>query len=316
MTGTNFANVMTHFVKHSASSKDNQSLLILDNHESHLETKALDIAKENGVTMVTLPPHTSHRFQPLDVSCYGPFKTYYAGALKSVLFRKHTAITIYNVVECVNIVHERGLTPSNIKSGFRKTGIFPFDRHIFCDDDFAPSQISDRRPPEGTETSTNLELPGETNNAASEQAPNIDKIVTSSPMLDNAETSASSLINGVQSRSNQNDTAEAVATSSAVELVVETPTVDRHMPKSIFPQFSPVDLRPYPKAEERKRKGGRKKGKSIIATDTPVKNELQERKKITKKIRLSVRYPMCLEFTTLIMKLVNYHLCSQLRYSS
>uniref|UniRef100_H2YFE2 DDE-1 domain-containing protein n=1 Tax=Ciona savignyi TaxID=51511 RepID=H2YFE2_CIOSA len=58
--------VMEHFIKHSSSSKENPSLLIFDNHESHMSLKVLDLARENGVTILTLPPHCSHKMQPLE----------------------------------------------------------------------------------------------------------------------------------------------------------------------------------------------------------------------------------------------------------
>lgn len=61
--------VMEHFIKHSCSSKDNPSLLY-DNHESHLSIRVLDLAKENGVTIVTFPPHSTNKLQPLDVGIF------------------------------------------------------------------------------------------------------------------------------------------------------------------------------------------------------------------------------------------------------
>jgi len=36
------------------SSKENQSILYLDNHESHVRIQAIDLATENGVHLVTL----------------------------------------------------------------------------------------------------------------------------------------------------------------------------------------------------------------------------------------------------------------------
>ncbi|KAK4887819.1 hypothetical protein RN001_004090 [Aquatica leii] len=36
------------------------------------------------------------------------------------------------------------MTPSNMKSGFRMTGIYPFDRHVFTSDDFLSSSVTDR----------------------------------------------------------------------------------------------------------------------------------------------------------------------------
>lgn len=32
-------------------------------------------ARENGIVLLTLPPHCQHRMQPLDVGVYGPFKS-------------------------------------------------------------------------------------------------------------------------------------------------------------------------------------------------------------------------------------------------
>ena len=45
----------------------------------------------------------------------------------------------------------RTMTPTNIQSGFRVSGIFPFDRDIFSDEEFMPSNVTDR-PMEITET--------------------------------------------------------------------------------------------------------------------------------------------------------------------
>ena len=42
-------------------------MLILDSHVTHTKNlAAADIAQEAGVVMVSLPPHTTRRFQPLE----------------------------------------------------------------------------------------------------------------------------------------------------------------------------------------------------------------------------------------------------------
>lgn len=73
MTAENFKVFMQHFVDVITCNQENKVLLILDNHESYT---VLKYCKENGVQLLTLPPHCSHRLQPLDVTCFGPFKTY------------------------------------------------------------------------------------------------------------------------------------------------------------------------------------------------------------------------------------------------
>ncbi|GBP43106.1 hypothetical protein EVAR_96368_1 [Eumeta japonica] len=163
-----FPEVMKHFVKVTASTKENPSLLIVDNHDSHLAPAVLNIAKDNGVTLLTIPPHSSHRLQPLDVSVFGPLQTYYNAAMDSWLMRHpRKTISIYNIAELLGQAFDRAMTPSNIKSGFRKTGIFPFDRHIFTDIEFMPSEVTNR-PLEDLSNAPDPSRPYETQQASTD----------------------------------------------------------------------------------------------------------------------------------------------------
>lgn len=56
MDGELFVKTMQHFIEHTNSSKENPSLLILDNHESHICIQALNLAKERDY------PHSSTAF--------------------------------------------------------------------------------------------------------------------------------------------------------------------------------------------------------------------------------------------------------------
>lgn len=57
MTEDQFVEFAKHFVKHSRSSNERPTLLLLDNHESHLSIEALDYFKEHGVSVRSFPPH-------------------------------------------------------------------------------------------------------------------------------------------------------------------------------------------------------------------------------------------------------------------
>lgn len=61
----------------SLETKESRAIVLMDNHESHISIPTIRLAKENGVILVTLHPHTSNKMQPLDKSVFGPFKTYY-----------------------------------------------------------------------------------------------------------------------------------------------------------------------------------------------------------------------------------------------
>ncbi len=73
-----FTQWMKHFIQSVNSSKENKHLLLLDRHTSH--SKNLDtikLARENGVFLLSFPPHTTHRMQPLDVSFFKSLKNWY-----------------------------------------------------------------------------------------------------------------------------------------------------------------------------------------------------------------------------------------------
>jgi hypothetical protein len=61
-------------------------------------------------------------------------------------------------------------------------------------------------------------------------------------------------------------------------------------PHSVQSRHStPEMIRPYPKAEKRKKTGGRKAGKTRILTDTPEKEEIENRK--SKRIKTTITKP-------------------------
>ncbi|XP_025407040.1 uncharacterized protein LOC112680989 [Sipha flava] len=132
----------------------------MDNHESHISLECIDKAKSNGITILTLPPHCSNRMQPLDVSIYGPFKSFYNHSVDYWL-QAHPGktISIYEVAACVGKAFEKSMTPSNIKSGFKSTGIFPYDKFIFNDDDFLVSSVTDRQESQQVSTDNNSTSP-------------------------------------------------------------------------------------------------------------------------------------------------------------
>lgn len=138
-----FPQFMRHFIKHTGANADSPTLLLLDNYGAHLSVEAIDLALDHGIIMLSFPPKCTHRMQPLDVTVFGPFKAMFTvkhDAWKKsnigVLFDLHHVPLI--VGQCLDVV----LTPKTIKSGFRITGVYPFDPHIFTEVDFVASELS------------------------------------------------------------------------------------------------------------------------------------------------------------------------------
>lgn len=125
MKQSEFLLFMQHFIKYTGASSERPQLLIVDNHDSHLSINAIDLAKENGITMLSFPPHCSHKLQPLDVSVFGPLKACYKKQC-GVWTKNHVGrvLEIHHIPEIVaqKECMDAAFTPSNIKAGFRATG--------------------------------------------------------------------------------------------------------------------------------------------------------------------------------------------------
>lgn len=65
-----FVRWLSHFIQESGTSQQSPALLILDNHEAHMSIEAYELCRKHGVIMLSLPPHTSHKLQPLDVTVF------------------------------------------------------------------------------------------------------------------------------------------------------------------------------------------------------------------------------------------------------
>ena len=70
-----FMKWLKHFQMHTSASNDNKVLLILDNHASHRSLEVVDYARDNGIVLLSLPPHTSHKMHTVKHVTSGWFHT-------------------------------------------------------------------------------------------------------------------------------------------------------------------------------------------------------------------------------------------------
>lgn len=140
-----FTEWMRHFISCVRSCKQNPVLLILDGHATHTKNlEAIELARDNGVIMLCLPPHCTHRLQPLDVSFMGPLSTFYSQEVQLWL-RNHPGrvVTQFQMASLFGTAYNRAATMQNAISAFSKTGICPLNANVFTEVDFAPSQTTD-----------------------------------------------------------------------------------------------------------------------------------------------------------------------------
>ncbi|KAJ8891133.1 hypothetical protein PR048_010647 [Dryococelus australis] len=203
----------------------------------------MDIVMDDGVTVLTIPPHCSNHMQPLDISVFRSFQMHYNAAIESwMLHHPGYPLTIYEIAECVGIAFQHSMSPTNICSGFRKAGIFPLDRGIFTEEDFMSSDVTDRAVPGTSKDPTENEGEGRIATRTREE-------ISSYP---------------TQLGSVNRETMEP-----------ETQVSAEHSYAAIV---TPQLFRGYPKASDRKDTvKKRKRGKSCIATDTPIKQAFLNR---------------------------------------
>lgn len=136
-----------NFLAETRPTADSPVLLILDGHASHTRNiEMIEKAVRNHVTVLSIPPHTSHRLQPLDVTVMGPLKTKYGQAIERFLKRNRgKVVTVYDVAALIKEAIMASATVENARSGFEATGIWPFNRNLFTDGDFASADFLDEQ---------------------------------------------------------------------------------------------------------------------------------------------------------------------------
>lgn len=211
--------------------------------------------------MLTIPPHTSHKLQPLDRGVFGPFKSYYNTFCQN-WSTTHPAkpITVYEVGYLVGQAYPLAFTPKNILSGFSVSGLWPINSETFNDSEYAGSLIAEREEPIG------------------EPVQREENVLTTPPLL--AATVCSGDIESMNMPSTSKDDRHSVKDVASTPNYLET----SHKVVSNNLMDSLEKIRPYPKAERKiKKKGGRKPGRFRVLTDTPEKKPLRWKSKKFRK---------------------------------
>lgn len=144
MNGDVFLQWLQHFKQHVQPTETNPVLLILDGHASHKELAVIEYARKHHIHLLSTPPHTTHKLQPLDRTFFKPFKAAFATASSAWMRRNPAArITDYDIAALVDEAFSRAARLDIAQNGFKCTGIYPFNPEIFTDIDFLPSMMTD-----------------------------------------------------------------------------------------------------------------------------------------------------------------------------
>ena len=105
-------------------------LVFMDGHTAHMNVAVSEFCRDHDIILYCLPPHASHIMQPLDVGVFSSLKKNWNKTLqnfeikyKGLIMNKSHFFTAFG--ECW--VKAADVNKKNIKSGFRKSGLVPYN---------------------------------------------------------------------------------------------------------------------------------------------------------------------------------------------
>ncbi|KAF2890587.1 hypothetical protein ILUMI_15586 [Ignelater luminosus] len=258
-------------------------LLLLDNHKTQVSVDAINYARNNGIVLLSFPPHCMHKMQPLDKVVYGPFEQKCKIFFNDyVLSNPGKPITIYDIAKITSKLFLQGFTSKNIISGFLSTGWWSINRLSFADENFVEANATDR--PDSkikADLSANMSLI-----AVMDKTPVLrpsDTTIFVHNDLNISEAFFSKMENPLptiyEDRNNIRPMMRSIL-NEIVDIATRTPI------NIILVQIiKPANVRPFPKAGGKKtnRKSGL--GKSKIYTSSPEKARVEELEK-SRKLKL------------------------------
>jgi hypothetical protein len=117
-----------------------------DGHRSHETIELREAAEKAAIHLFCIPPHTSHRLQPLDVGVFGPLQRAWQKRCLRYLASTGESVTRRNVVKEYMAARTESITDELITMAWRKSGIRPLNPQVFTEADFAPSYGSSFNP--------------------------------------------------------------------------------------------------------------------------------------------------------------------------
>ncbi|CAL4169105.1 unnamed protein product, partial [Meganyctiphanes norvegica] len=156
MMDTNFESwFKTCFVPQSFElSGSHHRLLMYDGHNSHLTYDTVKCAMDNDITILCLPPNTSHALQPLDVGVFKTVKSTYARVCEEYFksSRRVKAISKEQFPKVFKKVWDQ-LDEALPKAGFKAAGLLPFNPHAVDDQIILGAKaVRSGTPPPGSPT--------------------------------------------------------------------------------------------------------------------------------------------------------------------
>jgi hypothetical protein len=120
-------------------------LLLLDGHYSHLfNWEFMRLMNHNNITVLAIPPHSSHVMQPLDRGPFYSLKRAWNKALHKALRQVGSRkLTKAEWLQVFQPVYQQAISVKNVQGGFRGSGIYPTNRAAITDEQLVPDKTGE-----------------------------------------------------------------------------------------------------------------------------------------------------------------------------
>ena len=90
----------------------------------------IEYCEAHKIVALCLPPHSTHRLQPLDVGVFGPLAKVYKRHLHDSALYGALSITKQEFLQYYQAARKEAISSTNIASAWRATGLIPLDPSI------------------------------------------------------------------------------------------------------------------------------------------------------------------------------------------
>jgi DDE superfamily endonuclease len=116
------------------SKQDRHSILILDNHNSHIIGEFQYYCLKHDIHPLYLPAHASHKLQPLDVGPFSPLSATYERLVQNYTPTGFATLNQVVFMKLYTQARQITLIERNIRARWKRAGIWPLNKQKLLDD--------------------------------------------------------------------------------------------------------------------------------------------------------------------------------------
>ncbi|CAF3088028.1 unnamed protein product [Rotaria sp. Silwood2] len=122
-----FTDWFKSFIEHTKN-VSKPVLLIMDNHSCHISIEVIELAKQNQILLLLLPPCCTHALQPLDTATFSSAKQSWKRIVTKYFLRSgRKTIRKIDLPALFKELYSSAFTPKQVLAGFSRAGVWPFD---------------------------------------------------------------------------------------------------------------------------------------------------------------------------------------------